>query len=224
METLVVSPSGALSPGLLTASAIVVGLYLGYAGGVLVAVGHMLFELPYVLLIAYFLGKLRSLISKLEKPMALLVLGFTVYFALGLIRDALSLSKQVVGVEGVSRVFDPRSPFLAVVTGVFYTGFNPYFLLWWLTVGLPLVRDAGLLGVRGLAAMYLSHVWLDYAWLGMLAGLGGLASLTASYYRVILLGLTAMLLGFALFVVYKAFTASGAREVNSQSFSSNAQG
>jgi threonine/homoserine/homoserine lactone efflux protein len=54
----------------------------------------------------------------------------------------------------------------ALVLGVGLTALNPYFILWWLTVGLGLVVQAVELGaLLGVLIMYVSHVWMDYAWL-----------------------------------------------------------
>ena len=43
---------------------------------------------------------------------------------------------------------------------------NPYFILWWLTVGAKLIiialEFAALLGV---VFMFICHVWMDYVWL-----------------------------------------------------------
>ena len=50
--------------------------------------------------------------------------------------------------------------------GLAFTGLNPYFILWWLTVGAKLIlialEFAALLGV---IFMFICHVWMDYAWL-----------------------------------------------------------
>ena len=70
-----------------------------------------------------------------------------------------------------------------------FTGINPFFLIWWATVGSLLVTQALILGAfLGVLAMFGAHIWMDYAWLG------GTASLTAKggfllgkWYRVILI-------------------------------------
>ena len=82
--------------------------------------------------------------------------------------------------------WDQRS---AVIVGLVFTGVNPFFLIWWATVGSLLIAEALLLGAfLGVVAMFAAHIWMDYAWLG------GTASLTArgrtflgKWYRILLI-------------------------------------
>ncbi|ABM80625.1 LysE family transporter [Hyperthermus butylicus] len=204
ITTLLVTPSGALSPGLLSASAIAVGVYLGAVGGLVVALGHMVFELPYVGLLVYWAERFNRVLRKLEKPLALLTLAAAAYFAAGLFETAAGLLWGTGDTSyGVSVGSTPTQAFVA---GIVFTGGNPYFLAWWLTIGLPLVRGAASLGARGFAAMYLSHVWIDYAWLVLLAAAGGGLAGIPSLYAALLVALTLLLIVFAVDVALRAFT------------------
>ncbi len=201
VETLIVTPSGALSPGALSAAAVAVGAAgLGAAGGLLVALGHMAFELPYVGLLVFWAERLGRVMERLEKPLSLVVLGFALYFAVGL----LDAARSGAGVAG-SVPLPGGGAAGAFLAGVVFTGFNPYFLAWWLTIGLPLVRGAAEGGARGFAAMYASHVWMDYAWLGLLAAGGG-AAVGSRFYPALLAGLALLLVVFAVDIVARAFT------------------
>jgi len=196
VDTLVITPSGALSPGMLSAAAVVVGLYLGAVGGLLVALGHMVFELPYVAALVYWAEKLEARLRRYEKPLALVTLGVAIYFAAGLIASAITIFQR-----GSVPINDSlslgSSPLGAIAAGIVFTGGNPYFLAWWITIGLPLIRGAARNGAAGFAAMYTAHVWIDYVWLAILAGLGGLLSKIATIYAWLLVGLAALLLYFA---------------------------
>jgi len=193
-ETLLITPSGALSPGPLSASAVAIGALMGPVGGLLVALGHMLFELPYVVLLVKWAEKLSRAISKYEKPLNLAVAGFIVFFAYGLILDAIAAAH---GVVRTSSAMTASTPLGALMVGLVLTAFNPYFLAWWATVGLPLVRGAAAHGGKGFAAMYSSHVWMDYVWLALLAAGGAGLSRITGLYAALLLGLAAVLLVFA---------------------------
>ncbi len=190
--TLAVTPSGAMSPGPLTVSAIASGIGRGWRGGVLVSMGHMIFELPYVVFLSFALGSIKYV---LEGPLGYLLItvasGFIVFFAYLLIKDALrgSSAGEVRAVR--------TNP---VVTGLVLTAFNVYFLLWWVSVGFPLIIGAASLGIAGFVVMYSAHVWMDFAWLGLMSELGGRgASLMGrKYYRAFLLALAAVLLLFAI--------------------------
>ena len=85
-------------------------------------------------------------------------------------------------------------------------GINPFFLIWWATVGSLLVTQALILGAfLGVLVMFGAHIWMDYAWLGGAASLaprGGF--LLGKWYR-------AMLIAFGLGMLYfgGTFIASG---------------
>jgi len=191
--TLAITPSGALSPGPLSASAVALGALMGPLGGFLAALGHMVVELPYVLLLYRFTFTLRSFITKFKVALNTVVVVFLLYFSYMLLRDSISI---VMGLEGSqSPGFIVGGGLLeAMVTGALLTGFNAYFLLWWLTVGYPLIEESSKLGFRGFTVMYASHVWMDYAWLTLLAGGGVTVKLLGSTPYAILLGVLATIL------------------------------
>ena len=54
--------------------------------------------------------------------------------------------------------------------GLAFSGLNPYFLVWWFTVGAHLIIIAlDFASFLGVIFMYLCHVWMDYVWLISLA-------------------------------------------------------
>jgi len=77
-----------------------------------------------------------------------------------------------------------RRPFAA---GAALTAFNPFFLAWWLTVGLKLISDsaASFGPISGAAVLFGLHVWMDYAWLAAtayIASKGSSSILGSKYY------------------------------------------
>jgi len=192
LKTLAITPSGALSPGPLSASAVIAGASLGVAGGLAIALGHMAFELPYVALLWVAASRVEPVLRRLEKPLNTFVALFILWFAFLTIQAALSGGASTAGGMAVSSLLQ------AFIIGVVLTGFNVYFLLWWLTVGYPLIRDSSALGAKGLAVMYASHVWMDYAWLALLAGLGGATAGIEWLQRLVLAGVGLLLAVFAL--------------------------
>jgi threonine/homoserine/homoserine lactone efflux protein len=75
-----------------------------------------------------------------------------------------------------------------IILGIIFTGLNPFFILWWLTIGLTLVSQALVLDASiGVVAMYLAHIWMDYAWLGGTAKVASHGNiLLGKWYRVLL--------------------------------------
>jgi threonine/homoserine/homoserine lactone efflux protein len=202
--TLLITPSGALSPGFLTASAIAVGSVLGWLGGFMVSLGHVLFELPYVALLVYSAERLEAVLRRLEKPLALLSAAMGLYLAYSLVGVGLG-ALSAGRVEMPSIGFHGGGLLTALALGFWFTGFNPYFLAWWVTIGLPLVRGAAIHGWRGFGVMYLSHVWIDFAWLTVLAAVGGGLAGAAVGYGVLMLALAVMLAVFSVDMLSRSF-------------------
>lgn len=203
-ETLMITPSGAMSPGILSATAVIVGMHIGVLGGFLVALGHMLFEIPYIAVIMLWTSKFSSALKRLEKPLALLTLLVAAYFALGLVGEGLSTIRNgELDVDNVNIRVD--NWLQAIFYGVLFTGANPHFLAWWLTIALPLVRGASQYGLKGFTVMYASHVWMDYVWLVFLAFIGASLALMARLYGFLLLAMSALLLVFGLDVFTRTY-------------------
>ena len=55
------------------------------------------------------------------------------------------------------------------MTGTFLSGSNPYFLLWWATVGLALATQAVSLGIMAFVIFVIVHWLLDLIWLEILS-------------------------------------------------------
>jgi threonine/homoserine/homoserine lactone efflux protein len=201
VSVVLVSLSGALSPGPLTTMAILEGLWGGRKNGLKMALGHTIVELPYVIGLSIIVDILRSI---LEKPLIkTLMIGsstiFIFYFAYLAIRDG--IKGYEINVEKDSIVKSP------LVAGIALTGLNPYFLLWWVTVGLPIITITLTYGIVGILIIYLAHVWLDYIWLTFIAGLGEYSSklLTGWKYRALLVAIGVLLIIFGISLIMTLF-------------------
>jgi threonine/homoserine/homoserine lactone efflux protein len=85
-----------------------------------------------------------------------------------------------------------------VLAGVTTTLANPYWLVWWATVGATLVASAGAWGLVGIAAFAVTHWLCDVGWLSFLSW-GVFTSRrfqTPAVYRAVLVVCGAVLLGF----------------------------
>lgn len=199
LATLAVTPSGALSPGPLTAATIALGVRGGWRAGVKVAVGHTLVELPYIVMLYLAFERVRSLLGgSAGDYLTVAAAAVIAYFAYLLLRSSLE------GVELRGGFAGGRTP---VVVGAALTGFNAFFLLWWVSVGFKLINDAVELGAAGLAVMYVSHVWMDYAWLAVMAEAGARSAgvLGSLGYRLFLGALGVVLSVFGLNMLLTRF-------------------
>ena len=55
-------------------------------------------------------------------------------------------------------------PYSSLTTGIMMTGANPYFFLWWATIGITLIAGAAEFGVYGLLLFAVVHWSCDLVW------------------------------------------------------------
>jgi len=168
-EVVLITASGALSPGPLSIATLSLGARKGWKSGFYAAIGHTLVEFPMVVLL--FLGLADLVKSESFQILTALIGGASlIFYALLQARDALRMLRK-----------DWETKMEARDTGGLYVGFmlsafNPFFLIWWATVGIKLVVDAvitfGHELTLAISCLYVSHVWMDYAWLTFLSYLG----------------------------------------------------
>ena len=152
-------------------------------------------ELPLVVLLAAGLLSASAAVSQYTNTIGLVggigILGFAAMQIIGVVRR-----KEGKPVDG------KRGPFIA---GVALTALNPFFLIWWFTVGLKLVSDSTAFGFGGgIALLFGLHIWMDYAWLAATAYLAskGNSVLKSKYYPLLLLALAAVLVYFGVWFVF----------------------
>ena len=187
-------------PGPLFAANLLQGTKGGATSGFMISVGHMLVELPLVVLIGVGISNLLnfpgfSKIVGLVGGTALMVFGVFQF------RDVARGSFDIQSVK------DAKLQKKSLLLGIGLTGLNPFFLVWWLTVGLGLVVQAVEFGALiGVLIMYTAHVWMDYAWLTGTAYLSarGKTLLKARGYRLLLAGLALLLIYFGVGFVARA--------------------
>src|SRR5207244_11352709 len=75
-----------------------------------------------------------------------------------------------------------------VVAGVTASISNPYWLVWWATVGAGFTVTALALGTAGVGAFYLGHISADFVWYTFVAGIvaTGRRFMTDPVYRGLL--------------------------------------
>ena len=178
----IVTASGALAPGPLTFAILMHGSKGGAWAGFLCAVGHTLVEFPLVLALAF------GLLTAVNQP--LVKLGIGVAGGAGLIVfGILQVYETLMRPDTKRSTRKTVLPAGSVMLGAALTGLNPYFILWWLTIGSVLIIQAlAFAAVIGVIVMYISHVWMDYAFLTALAHFGkkGKLIIGSKYYKVVL--------------------------------------
>ncbi len=188
----VVTASGALAPGPLFFGTLLHGSEEGARSGFSCAIGHTLVEFPLVMALAL------GLLAAANQPFIKGVIGAVGGIALigfGSLQVYETI-KSKTGSDGTSKT--KRPPASSLVLGLALTGLNPYFILWWLTIGSVLIVQAlAFAAIVGVLLMYVSHVWMDYAFLTAVAHMAkkGRTIFGSRYYKLILIG-------FGLILIY----------------------
>jgi len=185
--------SGALAPGPTLLATISGAVRHGPLVGARVAAGHLVVE--GLLVVALVLGVAPLVLS--QRP-AIAFVGGVALFGFGLLTVSGARTATLAPTVKTARV----GPFFG---GMLTSVANPYFWLWWATLGGALLAGALALG-PGDAALYLAgHGTADMAWL-LLVGAGvarGSSILPDRAYRM-LLGVC----GIALVAIGVAYTAT----------------
>ena len=157
LQAVLISLSGVMAPGPLTAAALASGTRCRHAGA-WIAVGHGVVEFPLMLLI------MSGLSTLLASP--------HVRVGIGLAGGAFLLFMGVQMLTSLRAGADPaahhvrRGPFW---TGIILSAGNPYFLFWWATVGLALASQAVELGILAFGLFAIAHWLCDLVWLEALS-------------------------------------------------------
>jgi threonine/homoserine/homoserine lactone efflux protein len=193
-QVFVISFSGAMQPGPVTATVITMGARNRYAGSLL-AVGHGIIEFPLMIII--MLG-MQSLLKSDRIQIAIGLLGgiFLLIMAIQMIRNLRAEADTQV------KILKSR-PILA---GIILSAGNPYFLIWWATVGVKLASGLKDFETWAFALFAFTHWSVDLIWLQILswASFKGAKVFGPRTQRLVLLICALTLLGFGLLFVYSA--------------------
>jgi threonine/homoserine/homoserine lactone efflux protein len=200
----VVGFSGALMPGPVATVTIAESARQGFRVGPLITLGHALTEVVMVAALALGLSVV------LQQPLIAGVIGLggglvLLWMGWGLVssawRGTVSLRLAASGSGPVGRLG-------LVPAGIVTSLVNPYWFLWWATVGASYVVFGLQFGWLGVAAVFVGHILADFSWncLLSLAVASGRRFMSDRLYR----GLLAVC-GLFLIVLSVAFVIYGAR-------------
>ncbi len=156
LSVVVISFSGVMMPGPMFAVTVAKS-YKSRFAGTQIALGHAVIEVPLILLI-YF-GFARFFESSLVQ-FVLSILGGGMIFWLGI---AMFRARAEVVLRG------KELPYNAFIAGILTSGFNPFFLLWWVTIGSMLIMKFLDFGTVGLIVFIIVHWLCDLVWLSLVS-------------------------------------------------------
>jgi threonine/homoserine/homoserine lactone efflux protein len=192
--------SGVLLPGPLLTVTISESARRGFKAGPLLITGHGILEFSLVLAIILGLG------PYLKRPVfmgivALLGGAILMWLGANMVRTASRLSLKA---EKPGNNFR-RAPH-PVLIGVLASVSNPYWTLWWATVGLGYLVAAMKFGISGAIVFFLGHITADFAWYSTVS-LGvsrGKALLKDRSYQNLIRVCGVFLLGFGVWFLFCA--------------------
>ncbi len=193
-QVVVISCSGVMQPGPVTATVITMGTRNRYAG-MLLALGHGIVEFPLMIVIVLGVGKFFELRG--------------VQISIGLAGGVFLILMAIQGLNSLRAKTDVEPKAFSgkpILAGIVLSAGNPFFLIWWATVGLALATQAAQWGIWAFVLFALTHFSMDLIWLQILswASFKGSVLLGPRGLRIVLMFCSAALLVFGLFFIYRA--------------------
>ncbi len=189
--------TGAMAPGPLLTLTISESARRGGIVGPLLVLGHGILELAVLVLIVAGLDRLLHN-HTVFAVISFLGGGILVYMGIDTIRGLRHYSF-------ISEVKPERKRLHPVLAGIVISASNPYWFIWWLTIGAGYVMFARQVGIHGIAAFFAGHISADLAWYTFVSygmHMGG-RHLTTKVVKAILFVCSLFLVFFGLFFIIK---------------------
>ncbi|MFC2070274.1 LysE family transporter [Chloroflexota bacterium] len=152
----IISLSGVLQPGIMLAM-VVAKSYKSPWAGAWIALGHAIIEIPIILLI--YLG-FAQFFQNTAVQLVLSILGGGMIIWMG---AAMFRARKAIVLQGKDL------PYNAFTAGILTSALNPFFWVWWATIGSMLVMKITDFGTGGLVALTLVHWLCDLIWLFLIS-------------------------------------------------------
>jgi len=190
--------SGALMPGPLLATVIYESTKRGFRSGPLVILGHALLE---ILMVAFIIFGFAHFIHNQVVLKIISILGALILFYFGM-NILFSLPKLSLDFKA-----EHKESSNLVLLGVTMSIANPYWAIWWLTIGLGLVLAAQNAGIVAVGIFFLGHILADFGWYSVvsLAISKGRKFISLKIYKGIILILAIILIGFGIYFGINTF-------------------
>jgi threonine/homoserine/homoserine lactone efflux protein len=197
-SSLAIAISGAIMPGPVFTAVVGESSRRGASAGPLFMVGHSILELVFVIAVGLGLGPLLSnepvfIITALVGGGIMLWMGLSMFASLRKLEFDTSCSGRRYGRVLVSAIVLSLS--------------NPYWTIWWVTIGLGLLQKSLAYGTAGAVVFYLGHISGDFLWYSIVSFsvAKGRKFLNTRRYRVLIGACAALLCFFALNFLWSGY-------------------
>jgi len=158
LSVVVISFSGVMMPGPVFAVTLAKS-YKSPLAGTKVALGHAVIEVPLILLIYFGFAQFFQNIT-VQLVLSVLGSGMIIWLGVSMFRARAEVVKKGKDV-----------PYGAVTAGILTSGLNPFFLLWWATIGSMLIMKIIEFGTTGLILFIIVHWLCDLVWLSLVSNI-----------------------------------------------------
>ncbi len=154
-SSFVVALSGALMPGPFLTVTVSESSRRGAIAGPLLILGHGILELALVIAL---LSGMAPFLKREGVFITIALIGGVVLFWMGM-----SMLKSL---PHLSLSFESTSerPKNLILAGIIFSLANPYWTIWWASIGLGYILSSYKFGIPGVAAFFIGHIFADLAW------------------------------------------------------------
>jgi len=162
--SMLVGFSGALVPGPMLTLVISSVAEKGFWTSFFIVIGHSLLELAVV--ISFFLGVLKYL----QNPLIVKIIGilggvFLLYLGVDIL---ISIFKKKYKINFKStvkkRTITGKSTGIIILKGILISLMNPYWYIWWITIGAAFIIKSVEFNTLGISSFYIGHISADFIW------------------------------------------------------------
>jgi len=156
LSVVVISFSGVMAPGPMFAVTLAKSYKSPWAG-TQIALGHAVIEVPLILLIYFgFAQFFQDNIVRLV--LSVLGSGMIIWLGISMFRARVEVTQK-----------GKDLPYNAFTAGILTSVFNPFFLVWWATIGSMLIMRILDFGTVGLIVFVIVHWLCDLIWLSLVS-------------------------------------------------------
>ncbi len=156
LSVVVISFSGVMMPGPMFAVTLAKSYKSPWAG-TRISLGHAVIEVPLILLIYFGFAQFFQN-SVVQLVLSILGGGMIIWLGISMFR---ARAEVVKGSKDL--------PYSAFTAGILTSGLNPFFLLWWATIGSLLIMRFLEFGTTGLIVFIVVHWLVDLLWLSFIS-------------------------------------------------------
>jgi len=156
LSVVVISFSGVMMPGPMFAVTLAKSFKSPWTGAQM-SLGHAVIEVPLILLIYFGFARFFEN-SVVQLVLSIIGGGMIIWLGVSMFRARAEVAQS-----------GKDLPYSAFTAGIITSGFNPFFLLWWATIGSMLIMRFLHFGITGLTVFIVVHWLCDLVWLSFVS-------------------------------------------------------